>query len=299
MAKKLKELKAKLGELQGPEDNTVATRNFYRKHKTVEHPDPAGNGDDVFKASNVRTAERSPNHGYEPGKDEEVYEDIGGYSDLDIKRKELRKAAARAFRAAPVANDDGFKRDETSQWDHANAEVEAGTQASSRKGLAITSTAKAARKKLTNSYEPQGNKINEMFGKKTLKLGSKNAPQDPAQQEWMKNHPLNNIIANQLPRGTKVKSTEQAKSEAEKIMRSSGWKNGERVMRATNDSKDKKGELAAAARYYGILKQSYDPKIAEIFEHLSEENKKHFIDILGEEDGYERIAEAFGLAEEE
>ena len=45
--------------------------------------------------------------------------------------------------------------------------------------------------------------------------------------------------------------------------------------------------------------ESYDPKIAEIFEHLSEENKKHFIDILGEEDGYERIAEAFGLTEEE
>jgi hypothetical protein len=66
----------------------------------------------------------------------------------------------------------------------------------------------------------------------------------------------------------------------------------------------KKNQLMKAFRaYWGPDAQpkmeSYDPKIAEIFEHLSEENKKHFIDILGEEDGYERIAEAFGLAEEE
>jgi hypothetical protein len=252
MAKKLKELKAKLGELQGPEDNTVATKNFYRKHKTVEHPDPAGNGDDVFKASNVRTVKRSPDHGYEPGEDAAVYEDVGGYSDVDIKRQETHIGAAKAAKAQRrVVDDEGFKKDDRPRWDSAKDEVKAGTQASSRKGLAIASSERARRnlRLQKNSYEPQGNKIDEILG---------------------------------------FSKKEKAEKAAKKMMNSGPWKKA-------MDAKKK----VDAARYYGILKQSYDPKIAEIFEHLSEENKKHFIDILGEENGYERIAEAFGLAEEE
>ena len=245
MAKTLKDLKAKLGELQGPEDNTVATKNFYRKHKTVKHPDPAGNGDDVFKASNVRTVNRSPDHGYNPGEDAAVYEDVGGYSDIDVKRNEQRKKAVMVAKVKRrVVDDEGFKRDDKPRWDSAKKEVEAGTQASSRKGLAITSSEKARRTRA------------ESFSNVDTVLGGRAGLE-------------------------------------------------QRMAKMAKDKKDqKKNQLMKAFRaYWGPDAQpkmeSYDPKISEIFAHLSEENKELFLKVLGEEYGYERIAEAFGLTEEE
>lgn len=64
----------KLKELIPPADNTVATQRFIKKHVVAHHEDPAGNGDDVYNASNIKPVKRSPEHGYDPGQDEEVYE---------------------------------------------------------------------------------------------------------------------------------------------------------------------------------------------------------------------------------
>ena len=64
----------KLKEIIPPKDNTVATQNFIKKHVVAHHEDPAGNGDDVYNASNIKPVKRSPEHGYDPGQDEEVYE---------------------------------------------------------------------------------------------------------------------------------------------------------------------------------------------------------------------------------
>lgn len=50
-------------------------QKFVGKHKIQVTADAAGNGDDVFKASNVKTYERKDHHGYNPGEDEKVYED--------------------------------------------------------------------------------------------------------------------------------------------------------------------------------------------------------------------------------
>jgi hypothetical protein len=243
MAKTLKDLKAKLGELQGPEDNTVATKNFYRKHKTVKHPDPAGNGDDVFNASNVRTVNRSPNHGYNPGEDAAVFENA--YNNLNMKRIDKsegpladrrRRAINKLSRSArslldPSQTDRGQKRDMGQNI---------------RDGEYDTEIPKRLQK---NSYDPKGNKLDEILG---------------------------------------FSKKEKAEKAAKKMMNSGPWKRG-------MDAK----ERVDAARYYGTLKQSYDPRISEIFAHLSEENKELFLQVLGEEDGYERIAEAFGFTEEE
>lgn len=49
---------------------------FFNKHIVVKHPDRNGNGDDVFNAKKVKTVNRETEHGYNPGSDEKVYEDI-------------------------------------------------------------------------------------------------------------------------------------------------------------------------------------------------------------------------------
>lgn len=56
-------------------------QKFVDKHVTIKHKDRNGNGDDVFKATNIKTIERkSERHGYDVGEDEKVYEEV---EDLD------------------------------------------------------------------------------------------------------------------------------------------------------------------------------------------------------------------------
>jgi len=51
-------------------------KKFVAKHKVEKTPDANKNGDDVFKASNIKGVSRQPEHGYDPGKDEKVYEEV-------------------------------------------------------------------------------------------------------------------------------------------------------------------------------------------------------------------------------
>lgn len=54
-------------------------QKFVDKHVTAKTADRNGNGDDVFKGEKVKKADRkSERHGYEPGEDEEVYEELTG-----------------------------------------------------------------------------------------------------------------------------------------------------------------------------------------------------------------------------
>jgi len=51
-------------------------QEFVDKHRVHKTQDAAGNGDDVFKASNVkhtRLAKREPNHGYVPPEDQDAH----------------------------------------------------------------------------------------------------------------------------------------------------------------------------------------------------------------------------------
>lgn len=51
-------------------------QKFVDKHVTIKHKDRNGNGDDVFTASNIKTAKRKEErHGYDVGEDEKVYEE--------------------------------------------------------------------------------------------------------------------------------------------------------------------------------------------------------------------------------
>lgn len=55
-------------------------QKFVDKHVTIKHKDRDGNGDDVFTASNIKTAKRKEErHGYDSGEDEKVYEAVHAY----------------------------------------------------------------------------------------------------------------------------------------------------------------------------------------------------------------------------
>tara|TARA_R110000823_G_scaffold200078_3_gene331102 strand:- start:2475 stop:3566 length:1092 start_codon:yes stop_codon:yes gene_type:complete len=63
-------------------------QKFVDKHKTVTIADPAGNGDDVFKAANIKKVERKKDRkGYETGEDAAVYE--GALKDNADKRRAM------------------------------------------------------------------------------------------------------------------------------------------------------------------------------------------------------------------
>jgi hypothetical protein len=69
----MKTLKQIIGEVYGPD--TKDGKAFVHKHVTVKTDDANGNGDDVFQATNVKTAKRKEErHGYDVGEDEKVYE---------------------------------------------------------------------------------------------------------------------------------------------------------------------------------------------------------------------------------
>ena len=54
-------------------------QKFVDKHVVIKHKDRNGNGDDVFKATNIKTNKRKEErHGYDVGEDEKVYEDLKG-----------------------------------------------------------------------------------------------------------------------------------------------------------------------------------------------------------------------------
>lgn len=67
-------------------------QKFVDKHVTIKHKDRNGNGDDVFKATNIKTIKRKEErHGYDSGEDEKVYEEV---DELD----ELSQKMVRAYR---------------------------------------------------------------------------------------------------------------------------------------------------------------------------------------------------------
>lgn len=83
MTKKLKEL----AELYKPK--AKGEQNFVKKHVTVKHKDRNGNGDDVFNATKIKSIDKSPEHGYNAGEDEAVYEETTHKGSYDEWKKKL------------------------------------------------------------------------------------------------------------------------------------------------------------------------------------------------------------------
>ena len=91
----LKEIRSLYGSILElkKDDNSVQTpglqiksadeKRFADKHVIKKIADRNGNGDDVFNATNVKGVDRQPKHGYNPGEDEKVYEEV----DLDEAKR--------------------------------------------------------------------------------------------------------------------------------------------------------------------------------------------------------------------
>jgi hypothetical protein len=82
------ELTRKQGVLSQTRDQ--GQRNFVAKHHVKKVDDANGNKDDVFNATNVPSVERQPMHGYNPGEDEAVYEEVE--PKMKPKKKRSRKS---------------------------------------------------------------------------------------------------------------------------------------------------------------------------------------------------------------
>lgn len=81
--KQLLEKKADLPQLSSPVEPTSVTsyvpktkdeKRFMDKHVVKKTEDRNGNGDDHFRATNVKPHDRSKGHGYNTGEDQKVYE---------------------------------------------------------------------------------------------------------------------------------------------------------------------------------------------------------------------------------
>ena len=71
-------------------------QEYVDKHVVQKHDDRNGNGDDVFKAANVKKADRKKDrHGYEPGEDEEVYEEVEQVDELSQDKLMAYRSAAK------------------------------------------------------------------------------------------------------------------------------------------------------------------------------------------------------------
>ena len=71
-------------------------QEYVDKHVVQKHDDRNGNGDDVFKAANVKKADRKKDrHGYEPGEDEEVYEEAEQIDELSQDKLMAYRSAAK------------------------------------------------------------------------------------------------------------------------------------------------------------------------------------------------------------
>ena len=83
----MKTLKKVLGDASVTND----TKKFVDKHIIATTPDANGNGDDVFKGTNIKPIEREKNRqGYDAEKDEEVYEEAMSDSEKDDREKYVK-----------------------------------------------------------------------------------------------------------------------------------------------------------------------------------------------------------------
>jgi hypothetical protein len=62
-------------QLEVYEPKSPDEKRFKDKHVVVKHKDANGNDDNLFNAKNIKTVNRTPEHGYNPGEDEKVYEE--------------------------------------------------------------------------------------------------------------------------------------------------------------------------------------------------------------------------------
>jgi hypothetical protein len=97
------------------------TKRLVKKHVIAKTQDANGNKDDVFNATNVKMFDRHLEHGYNPGEDEEVYEDLEPLDELSRKtlasyayKSSMDMADAEGNRRMHIMGVDGEQRSQKS-----------------------------------------------------------------------------------------------------------------------------------------------------------------------------------------
>lgn len=117
-------------------------QRFVDKHEVQVHQDRAGNKDDVFKATNIKTIERKKDRkGYDPGDDEKVYEEAELQEAMDAAArfdhhhqhaKALLKSISQHLKthAAEAASHKDYKGRKGPTWSHTGSMEHVATQLS-------------------------------------------------------------------------------------------------------------------------------------------------------------------------
>ncbi len=307
-----KEPSVKLKGIIPPKDNTPATQNFIKKHVVAHYEDPAGNGDDVYNASNIKTVNRSPDHGYNPGQDEEVYE--GVYKETETNASDARIAGSRRAmkhrNLQNVVGDYGFERDEKPEWDQAKKDLEQmdSNPVNLRKGLKGITAAERARRantkaSLTNSYEPEGNLVVE----------NKRLPPRPPPED------INNYWKNQTTETTSPRVLERARLAAERASTQErakqppppisfagnfqgllNYRKSQGVADLTLKTKERREAEREAARKKGFvgtilrtlgLSDETEQVLTNLYNTLNEENRDKMVKLLESEEGFIKLIE--------
>lgn len=96
-AVKTKESSIELTKKQGILSQTrdPAQKRFVAKHHVKKDEDRNGNSDELFNAANVKSSVRPPEHGYNPGEDEAVYEEAK--PKMKRTKKPMKKRSTKSY----------------------------------------------------------------------------------------------------------------------------------------------------------------------------------------------------------
>jgi len=101
---------------KSPDEQKFVDKHVVIKHKDRNEVNGKANGDDVFKATNIKTVDREKTrHGYDTGKDEKVYEENEFVNEEELD--EVSIEAMKKYRAASRADaDDADDDDDTPRF---------------------------------------------------------------------------------------------------------------------------------------------------------------------------------------
>ena len=331
MAKTLGKLRAKtlkLREIEPPNDVSKGTKAFVRKHVYVMHPDANENGDDVFKATNIKRSKRSPDHGYEPGEDEDIYE--GVMKDFATKMDDMEsmpnhpiwdeshpnhESAKRFLKSAPdspqkrrIVKELGRDLKSGGEMQHHKSEygiTEKTEDLGEMRGLAtlmaIRAAARAVRNNRSERSKPKKTKRGELLLTPDM--------QDPEQKAQLANFDakIGRLV------GHKTDMAAAAKLAAKRKVARDYWGEGLDIKKSSmgtvikdfqqSDAPQFRGKSAAKRRQMAIaakmqyegfehiaaMSESDQALLVDTYNSLTEENQVRFLEIAETEEGCDKL----------
>lgn len=254
-------------------------KKFKDKHVTIKHDDRNGNGDDVFQATNVKKVERKKErHGYEPGEDEKVYEEVDlDEIDLDeVELEEVTQAEMDAFLAkggkvttlkprkakgvGNIINQFGSRKIGKSGYDKKTSGLAANTRAGNRP--VVREEADLEEKTLTPAELKKREEVAKAIERENPKM----------------------------PMAKKMAiATATAKKVAEDIAFRAAKKYGTRIEEEVEQEEVTAADVVAEAFEANVVPKMFQPALLTIFEQLSEENQVKFAQQLKTPEGVESL----------